>query len=309
VPPPAIIRWLETVKQIGLVGCGRWGSLILRDLRALGCEVYVVARTDASRAVAAEGGAAATVDTTAELPEIAGVVVATPVATHAAVIEEAFAHGVPVFVEKPLTDDPGAAEQLASTHDGRLFVMDKWRYHAGVEQLGAIARSGELGRVIGLRTTRIGQERPRDVDAVWVLAPHDLSIALEILGEVPAPRSAAADSVDGRAFGLFGLLGESPWHVLEVSGRADERRREVVLACEAGLAVLPESYSDAVRIVRTDGSADELRPVSGELPLLRELRTFVEHLGGGPPPRSSAAEGAAIVRTISELRLLAGLPA
>ncbi len=72
--------------------------------------------------------------------------------------------------------------------------------------------------------------------------------------------------------------------------------------------MLPESYSDAVRIVRADGSDDELRPVSAELPLLRELRAFVEHLGGGPPPRSSAAEGAAIVQAISELRLLAGLP-
>ena len=48
--------------------------------------------------------------------------------------------------------------------------------------------------------------------------------------------------------------------------------------------------------------------MSPELPLLRELRAFLDHLDGGPPPRSSAAEGAAIVRTISELRLLAGLP-
>ena len=298
---------MATAKRIGLVGCGNWGSNILRDLRTLGCEVVAVARSDESRARAAEGGASATVATTQELPEVDGIVVATPISTHAEVVEEAFEHDVPVFVEKPLTDDPEAAARLATAYDGRLFVMDKWRYHGGVEELGAIARSGELGRVVGLRTTRIGRERPRDVDGIWVLAPHDLSIALEILGELPAPRSAAADSVNGRAYGLFGLLGESPWHVLEVAARADERRREVVLACEGGLAVLPESYSEGVRIVRTDAD-DELRPVPSELPLLRELHAFVEHLDGGPPPRSSAAEGAAIVKTLSELRLLAGLP-
>jgi len=294
--------------RIGLVGCGRWGSLILRDLRALGCDVTAVARSPESTAAAEQGGAAGVVASQAELPEVDGMVIATPVSTHAFVAEEALQRGVPVFVEKPLTNDPETAERLAAEHGDRLFVMDKWRYHPGVEELGAIARSEELGRVIGLRTTRIGRERPRDVDPVWVLAPHDLSIALEILGGLMQPRSAAADSVDGRALGLYGLLGESPWHVLEVSGRADERRREIVLACEGGLAVLPESYSEGVRIVRGDGTDDALRPLSSELPLLRELRAFVDHLGGGPPPRSSAAEGAAVVRSISRLRQLAGLP-
>ncbi len=294
--------------RIGLVGCGRWGALILRDLCALGSEVTAVARSPESTAAAEQGGAAGVVTSQAELPEVDGIVIATPVSTHAAVAEEALRRGVPIFVEKPLTDDPEAAERLAAGHGDRLFVMDKWRYHPGVEELGAIARSEELGRVIGLRTTRIGRERLRDVDPVWVLAPHDLSIALEILGGPMEPRSAAADSVDGRALGLYGLLGESPWHVLEVSGRADERRREVVLACEGGLAVLPESYTESVRIVRGDGTDDELRPVSTELPLLRELRAFIEHLGGGPPPRSSAAEGAAVVRSLSRLRELAGLP-
>jgi predicted dehydrogenase len=286
--------------RIGLVGCGRWGKNILHDLRALGCEVAVVARSAESRARAEAGGAASVVGSIGELPEVEGVVVATPISTHAAVVVEALGLGVPVFVEKPLTDDPVTAERLAGEADGRLFVMDKWRYHPGVELLGELARGGELGPVVGLRTTRIGWERPREVDHVWVLAPFDLTIGLEILGEIPTPRSAVASKG-----ALVGLLGERPWQALEVSGRSHVRRREIALVCAEGTASLDDSYDDHVVVLRS--GEPERRQVSKELPLLRELRAFVEHLAGGPPPRSSAAEGAAVVRAISQLRTLAGL--
>jgi predicted dehydrogenase len=276
--------------KVGLVGCGKWGKHILRDLTHLGCEVPVV--TSSGRVSDLEG--------------VDGIVVATPTTTHAEITGQALGHGVPVFVEKPLTDDPEDAERIAEAAPDRVFVMDKWRYHPGVERLAEIARSGELGPVVGLRTTRIGWGNPHDVDAVWILAPHDLSIALEIFGSVPSPRSAVALSLDGETEGLVGLLGDSPWHALEVSARSVDRRREVALLCERGVAVLPDGYSDHVLVATTE--EPEKRPISTEFPLLRELRAFVEHLDGGPPPRSSAREGAEIVRTISELRKLAGLP-
>jgi hypothetical protein len=62
-------------------------------------------------------------------------------------------------------------------------------------------------------------------------------------------------------------------------------------------------------VASRDGSWEEERIATpGELPLLAELRVFVSHLRGGPPPRSSAAEGASVVETIEHLRALAGVP-
>jgi predicted dehydrogenase len=293
---------------LGLVGCGDWGRHILRDLRSLGCEVHVVARSDASRARAEDYGASAIVGELADLPPVDGVVVATPTSTHAAVLEDVIALGAPVFVEKPMTADAETARSLAARAPDRLFVMDKWRYHPGVEALAGIARSGELGAVVGVVTTRIGWGNPhRDVDVIWILAPHDLSIALEVIGRLPDPVSAVAERADGCFWSLAGVLGSRPYLRLEISGASAERRREVRLVCEAGVAWLPGGYSEAIGVARWEGvgSEPERRPISTELPLLRELRCFVEHLEGGPPPRSSADEGALVVERVEQLRALA----
>jgi predicted dehydrogenase len=299
--------------RVALVGCGSWGKHILRDLLSLGCDVSVVARSDESSGRAREAGASRIVGSIAELPGVDGAVVSTPTTTHAAVVEELLPLGVPLYVEKPLTDEPASARRLAEAAPDRLFVMHKWRYHDGIRALAEIARSGELGPVTGLRTTRVGWGNPHgDVDGVWMLAPHDLSIALEILGTIPEPRAAVAERSDGLVTGLVGLLGTEPWAAVEVSIAHGERRREVRLVCRDGVALLPDAYSNHVvvtrgRLQRDVTREDERRPISNELPLERELRAFVEHLRGGPPPLSSAADGAAEVAAIGRLRELAGL--
>ena len=72
---------------IALVGCGRWGRHILRDLVGLGCTVAVADPSGEARQHAAAAGAASAVRDVAELPEVAGAVVATPTRTHAPVLE------------------------------------------------------------------------------------------------------------------------------------------------------------------------------------------------------------------------------
>jgi predicted dehydrogenase len=291
--------------RVGLVGSGRWGRHILRDLVSLGCEVPVVARSEASRERAREGGAAEIVADIASLTGVDGVVVSTPTATHAEVVEEALELGVPVYVEKPLTADVESARRLAAAAPERLFVMDKWRYHPGVLELARIARSEELGPVVGIYARRVTLGHPhRDVNTVWIHAPHDLSIALAVLGEVPKPRMAVAELVDGEVNGLTAILGESPWMALEVSALAPGHRRELRLICEQGVAQLDGGYAEHVVVGRPgqlDEDGVERRPIEGDLPLLAELRAFVEHLRGGPPPLSSSADGLLIVETVAEM--------
>jgi predicted dehydrogenase len=270
-----------------------------------------------ARRIAAGAGAHRVAASLEELPDSAGIVIATPASTHAAVIERALGREVPVFVEKPFTTSATAARALAARAPGRVFVMDKWRYHPGIEELRRIRQSGELGRALGMSVCQAGWGSPqRDVDVAWTLFPHSLAIVLEVLGEVPAVKQAFAERLNGRVVGMHGLLGGEPWVEVAVSERTPVKRREFRLHCQEGVAWLDDARASHVGLARGSGAgagADapqiERRAVPAELPLLRELRAFVEHLKGGPAPRSSAADGALIVERIHELRTLAGVAA
>ena len=296
--------------RVGLVGCGRWGALILRDLITLGCSVDVVARSAESVLRAQQGKATSIVSTIGELARIDGIVVATTTPTHAQVVAEALELGVPVFVEKPLTDDPATAAALAEQAPDRLFVMDKWRYHPGVEAIARIARSGEFGPLRVLHTRRLGWNQGYDdIDSIWVLLPHDLAIVLEIVGFLPDAAGASGLLGAGQDATLIGFLGPEPNGVVEISSLSPVRERRVQATFEQAVVLLDGSYADRLRILRLGAGPDdeEARPIGDAMPLLEELQVFVDHLGGGPPPRSSAREGALIVLRIAELRSLAGV--
>src|SRR5215831_10557962 len=296
--------------SIGLVGCGRWGRHILRDLLSLGAAVSVVATNeDADLAKKAGADVVGRLD---RLPNVDGIVIATPTSTHADVIEALLPRRVPIYCEKPLCDDADRASRLAAAGRGRLFVMDKWRYHLGILELAAIARSGELGPVVGLRTHRTGYGHSHpDTDCIWTLLPHDMAIAREILGRLLPPLSSVADVANGRVAGLIAVsaVGGGPWHVAEVGVRSPLRQRAVMLSCRDGVAILEDAYADHLVIVSNPPQGGEnaeplttRRPLRVEMPLLAELTAFIGHLEGGPPPKSSAEEGAETVATIVELR-------
>ena len=291
---------------VGLVGCGAWGALVLRDLRLLGADVDVVARSAESVARATEGGARRVVGDIGGLGDVSAVVVVVPISLHVEVVREALGLGVPVFVEKPLCDDADDADELVARGAGQLFVMDKWRYHPGVGVLARMARDGSLGRPRGLRTIRVQADNRHGEDGVWVLAPHDLAIALEILGEVPRPQAAAGVWDGERLVTLHALLDTGlGWHVCEVSERAPMVERRVELHCDDGMAVLAGGWDEHVLVYRADGSEPARVEAPGEMPLLAELRAFLAFVDGGPQPRSSVAEGAAAVKAIVGLRELA----
>jgi predicted dehydrogenase len=294
--------------EIGQVGCGEWGRLVLRDLVELGARVHVVARSAESRRRASDGGAASIVATVDDLPEVQGIVVVVPTPHAPDLLTNALTRGVPVFTEKPLAADAASARELARVGAGRLFVMDKWRYQAAVGFMAELVASGRMGAPVGLHTRRLGPRNSRrEVDPILHLAPHDLAIALEILGSLPEPVAAVGHRDDEGVGGMTALLGRQPWLALEVSGRHPLHQREVRLYLEHGSVRLVSSDLEQVAIFSAATGEWRLQRVLGEMPLLAELRAFLLHLSGGPAPRTSAAEASHAVSVLEELRRMAGL--
>ncbi len=303
--------------MIAVVGCGRWGRNIVRDLISLDCDVIAIDPSDDARVDALGLGASSAFAAMSEYPgdgALDGVVVAGPTRMHVRLAREALERDVPVFVEKPLTDDVASARVLVELGGDRLFVMHKWHYHPGIEALAEIANGGRLGRVHGVTSERVGEaKRSDDMDAIWLLGPHEVTIGSRILGSFPTRVEAVADVVGGRLSGLdcIARWDDDRWHRWTISTRPEPGRRRVVVHGAEGHAILPDAFATHVELSWSpDGATarEELVPIGQDQPLERELRSFRDHLLGGPPPPTTGSHGLAVITVLAEVRESAGLP-
>jgi predicted dehydrogenase len=301
-----------TKTTIGLVGCGIWGQKILRDLIDIGAEVWAIDQDPEKLQKAKEMGA---LEVFQEIPfqnPPEGWVISTPAITHFEVLKSLFKTGKPIFVEKPLTCDYDEAKQLDELKTAPTFVMHNWRYHAGIQMLTEIAQSKELGDLVFYKSNRCNWTSPRsDVDSVWTLIPHDITIAYSVLGYFPEPKAAVVEEYGGIQRGMTAFLGKNPACVLEVSNRYGDKRREVRLHFTKGVAILKNEVVDYIEIYHGDDRSKpdemkvELRKFIPEPPLRKELEIFLQFLSGGDPPKTTLAEGVRVIQIIDQLKKLA----
>lgn len=300
------------IMTIGLIGCGIWGKIILRELVSLKIDLKVFDPHPIVKAELADAYPQFSINTADELIATDGIILASPSATHRQILEQIIPWNLPIFVEKPLTTSLEDAKALQKIAHNQLFMMHIWRYHAGIRLLGEIARAHEIGKITSLYTSRCNWTSPRtDTDSVWNLTPHDLTIAIEILGAIPTPKAVSIEWHDGIARGMTALLGDNPFVQIEVSNRSVNKRREVRLHGTEGIAVLADEKVDYVDIFYGDDHSypsptrQERRYFDSTPPLKRELMAFVDFLNGGPPPISDFQEGLDTVELLSQLHEMA----
>ncbi len=287
---------------IGLVGCGKWGKNILRDLRTLGCLVLVVALSSESRERAMALGAERVFASSEELPSCDGYVIATPIPVLAQETPKLLPRGVPIFSEKTLCPTMAVAEELASAGcEGQVFVMHKWEYHRGIHTLRSIADSGRIGELEQVSCVRHGwKSNTQGVDVLTSWAIHDLSIVRHILGAIPAPEFSVIRRARGLPIALRAVLGEGPRAFLSVDFTHPQHMRSVCLHGTGGAALLPDAYADHI-LVR-DYTGEERIPFDNTMPLYEELKEFVEYLQGGPKPRCGFGHAREAAMALDALR-------
>jgi len=194
---PALIKF-------GVIGYGYWGPNVVRNLDRLD-ETTVVAVCDKSiaarrKAAKAYPGVLVTDDAAALMssPEIDAIAVVTPVWTHYELAKAALQNGKHVFVEKPFTSNAAQAQELielAARKNLKIMVDHTFLFTGAVQKIKQLLQDGSLGELYYYDSTRVNLGLfQHDVNVVWDLAPHDLSIIDHLIQKTPEAISATGQT-------------------------------------------------------------------------------------------------------------------
>ncbi|MFA5059161.1 MAG: Gfo/Idh/MocA family oxidoreductase [Candidatus Omnitrophota bacterium] len=194
---------------IGVIGCGHWGPNHIRIFsQGANSKVAMCADLDAERLKAIKGlfPSVTAVSDYKEIlknPEITAVCIATPTNSHYALVKESLENNKHVLCEKPLAltaKECRELKELASQKNKILMVGHVFVFNAGIVRLKEYIKSGELGSVYYAHSerTNLGPFR-YDVNALWDLAPHDISIFNYLLDSCPISVSARGQKCLGNS--------------------------------------------------------------------------------------------------------------
>src|ERR1700682_1255573 len=184
-------------KLVAVIGAGYWGKNLVRNFHALDVLATVCDANDETlNRIRQEYSVATTKDYDAVLrdPAVDAVVIAAPAAQHHELAMRALHAGKHVFVEKPLAlrvEEGKELVELARERNLVLMVGHILEYHPAIIELKRLIQQGHLGKIQYIHSSRLNLGKLRtEENILWSFAPHDISVILSLLGEVPTRASA-----------------------------------------------------------------------------------------------------------------------
>lgn len=301
-----------------LVGLGRWGEKHLRVLSELGVTVWAADVSPERRALAAKSGldpSRIVSDFTSALSRVDAVDIVTPADTHLELASRCLRAGKDCFVEKPLTLTVSQARQLAEVvaETGRVLQVGHiFRFHPVSDALRRCLAAGRAGRVRYLTGRFAGFKRPRtDVGVTQTDAIHYFDLFAHLLGRAPTAVTATLRDYLGRGMDDLSFVtveyGEVPAFV-EAGYFVPGTYRDCVVVGDRGSLVADFGRSvvtvfdqqhrrDGGQWAVREGEQEELK-ATGEEPLRRELREFLESVAGQRKPSVGVMEGLQALRVV-----------
>lgn len=315
--------------KIAVIGLGYWGPNLLRNLLTIGkadvigCEKNTK-RLKEIKKMFPNAEYTDNYENFINDDELKAVVISTPVGSHYELTEKFLETGRDVFVEKPMTKSTEKAMELidlAEKNNSVLMVGHTFEYNDAVLKIKEIIKSGDIGEVQYITSTRVnlGIHR-KDANVLWDLAPHDFSIILNWIDSEPVSISttARASVVDGLPDVAFiqstfnnGMIAD-----IQVGWLAPSKVRETIIVGSKKMIIYDETnprekikiYNSGVELEEPHDYGEFLLSYrSGEIhsptlsnkePLKFEMEHFIDCINNRKTPRTDGYNALRVIKAV-----------
>lgn len=308
--------------RIAAIGAGYWGTNLIRVFHQLGaleriCDFSAERLTrlaDQYPSVRVESS----YDAILEDPAIDAVVIATPAECHYAMARQALTAGKDVYVEKPLTlrcEEAEALTNLAEERKRILMVGHLLEFHPAIVRLQELIDQGELGKLEYLYSNRLNMGKVRrEENALWSFAPHDISVILLLIKQMPIQVTATGGTylqpniADVTVSTM--LFDRGVRAHLFVSWLHPYKEQKLVVVGERRMAVFDDVlktgklqlYDKKIDLVNgqfvVEKPTARVIDFSPEEPLLLECRHFLECLETRQTPKTDGHDGWRVLKVL-----------
>jgi UDP-2-acetamido-3-amino-2,3-dideoxy-glucuronate N-acetyltransferase len=311
-------------KEIAIIGYGYWGKNLLRNFGDLvGESAIVVCDFDNDKLKEAKGSYPS-IKITADLmdilsnKQIGAVAISTPAASHYQLAKKCILSGKDVFVEKPLSltvDEGWELVKLSEREKRILMVGHLLEYHPAILKLKKLIDKGELGKISYIYSNRLnlGKIR-REENILWSFAPHDISVILFLLNEMPVSVSAHGGNylhkdIADVTISTLEFASGSKGHIF-VSWLHPFKEQKLIIVGDKKMAVFDDiiekdklliynhriEWVDHIPIPRKENA--EIINFTMSEPLKEECKHFLRCLKTGEKPRTDGYNGLRVLKIL-----------
>ena len=309
--------------NVAVVGSGYWGKNLVRNFNELGALHTICDKNPATLKTFHEKYPDKQFQTSFEAilenPAIDAVVIATPAETHFELAKMALLTGKHTFVEKPLALVGGEAEELhriARDRNLKLMVGHILLYHPAIIKLKEIVDSGELGKINYIYSNRLNLGKFRiEENILWSFAPHDISVILHLLEEMPTQVMAQGGNYLNKdiadvTMSVLSFKSGVKGHIF-VSWLHPDKEQKLVVVGDKKMAVFDDTVSEGKLQIHDKGvewvkrhpvarkNEAQIVPIESDEPLKAECAHFLECIESDRTPKTDGNNGIRVLKILN----------